>query len=218
MRQMTLVIELNERAIREQSSMFQFIESFEVLETLKIDYDKGMYVDLIECVLREGLSIRDLGSIGKMEVLNVLRSEGNKHVCLVRGQESLDPSDHYKELDLDLIWTKPSVISADRVTVSCIGLQKDLLKFIDLVKSHVGEISNMTFKRAVYQSVDILSILTDKQKEIMTAAHRYGYYKYPRKINADELSKKVDLSRATLVEHLRKAEVRILDELLTGYS
>jgi predicted DNA binding protein len=153
-----------------------------------------------------------------MEVLSVLKSEGNKHTLLVRGEESLDPGDSYKDLDLDLIWTKPSMISEDRITVSCIGIQDSLMRFIDLVKTHVGTIANMSFQKAAYQNQDILKALTERQREVVTAAHRYGYYKYPRKINTEVLSKKVNLSRATLVEHLRKAEVRILDEILTGYS
>jgi predicted DNA binding protein len=136
---------------------------------------------------------------------------------LVRGQHSLDPGNSYKELDLDLIWSKPSIISQDRITVSCIGAQQSLLKFIELVRNNVGRITNMTFKNAVYQNQNILSVLTEKQRDIILTAQKYGYYEYPRKINSQGLAKKVNISRATLVEHLRKAEGRIIKEIAGGY-
>jgi predicted DNA binding protein len=82
----------------------------------------------------------------------------------------------------------------------------------------VGRIVNVSFKKATYQKRDILSVLTEKQKDIVLTANRYGYYEYPRKINSSQLSEKVNISKPTLVEHLRKAEVRILKEILTGYS
>ena len=75
----------------------------------------------------------------------------------------------------------------------------------------------MTFKKAAYQKHDILSVLTEKQREILVAAQKYGYYDYPKKISSELLSKKVNISRATLVQHLRKAEGRILAEIMAGY-
>jgi predicted DNA binding protein len=75
----------------------------------------------------------------------------------------------------------------------------------------------MTFKKAAYQKHDIISILTDKQKEILIAANKHGYYDYPKKINSEQLAKKVNLSKATLVQHLRKAEGRLMANIFAGY-
>jgi predicted DNA binding protein len=120
-------------------------------------------------------------------------------------------------IDLEIIYSTPMIISEEKHIYSCIGDHENLIKFLDFIKT-MGTIKNMTFKRAVYQKHDILTILTEKQKEILITAHRYGYYDYPKKINSEELSEKVDISRATMVEHLRKAEGRIVNEILTGYS
>ena len=70
----------------------------------------------------------------------------------------------------------------------------------------------------MYNEQTILSCLTDKQREIIIAAKNNGYYKYPRKINSEELSKKIGLSKPTVVQHLRKAEVRIMSNILVGHS
>ena len=212
MRQIIIEIEPNDETRERQKTIFQHIYSYEVLEMLKMDYGEGIYVDLIECQLREDVSIHDLEFIGNMEILSIVGSEGNKHTCIVKGYES------YSELDLDLIYTTPSMISEDRIIVSFIGAQQNLMRFVEMVRSHVGEIKNISFKKAAYQKQDILTILTGKQREVLAAAYEHGYYDIPRRISSERLSEKVKISKPTLIEHLRKAERRILAEIMAGHS
>jgi predicted DNA binding protein len=214
MRKVIIEIEPYETTKEAQRPLFTHIRSYEVLEVLKMDHVKGLFVDLIECHLNENVSIDELTSIGNMDILSVIRSEGDKHICLVLGHETKDATDIFKELNL--IYTAPSLISEDKVIVSFISDQKDMTRFVELVKANIGKVVNMTFKQSTYEKKDILSILTDKQREIMTAAYRYGYYDIPRRISSEQLSEKVSISKPTLFEHLRKAERRILTEILAG--
>ena len=212
MRKVILEIKPYEHVRKAGKETFKDIYSYEVLEVIKIDYAGGIFVDVIECVLKENVSIDELKQIGNMEILNVLKSDDNKHICMVRGQQS------HVELDLDLIWTTPSMISEDKVVVSFIGAEKSILKFVEVTRADVGEITNMSFQRAAYEKQDILSILTVKQREALAAAYKHGYYDIPRKISSERLSEKVNISKPTLMEHLRKAERRILVEIMAGYS
>ena len=75
----------------------------------------------------------------------------------------------------------------------------------------------MTYQKAVFHETDNLSNLTDKQKEIMLAAKHLGYYDYPRKVKAEEVADELGISKATAIEHLRKAENRLIGEVLAGY-
>jgi predicted DNA binding protein len=216
MRKVIIEIEPYETTKEAQRPMFTQIRSYEVLEVLKMDHVKGLYVDLIECHLKENVSIDELASIGEMEVLSVIRSEGNKHICLVLGHEKKDAAERLGGPELNLVYTAPSLISEDRIIVSFISSQKDMMMFVELVKAHIGKVLNMTFKQSTYDKKDLLSILTDKQREIMAAAYRYGYYDIPTGISSERLAEKVNISKPTLLEHLRKAERRILTELLAG--
>jgi predicted DNA binding protein len=109
-------------------------------------------------------------------------------------------------------------VSEDRITITCIGANETLARFITLMKEHVGSVHNMTLKKAVYGKQEILSVLTGKQKEVLAAAYKNGYYDYPRRITSRRLSENVRISKPTLVQHLRKAECRILAEIMAGYS
>ena len=218
MRKLTLELEPYEAIREELLPMFETVHSYEILETLKTDWEEGVVVDLIECHLREELSIDEVKFIGEMEILSVLKSEGDRHTCLVRYQEPDESMDMFKQFELDLINTTPFFVSNMRHTYSVIGDDATLRRYVALIKENIGRIENMTFKRAAYGRHDILSILTERQREVLIAAHKFGYYEYPKKVNSARLSERVELGRSTLLEHLRKAEGRILNEILTGYS
>jgi predicted DNA binding protein len=217
MRKLTVEIEPNKATKDKLKTMFKEVQSYEVLEMLKMDFDEGSTVQLIECTLKEGVSIHDVKFMGKMEILSVLRSEGNKPICLVKNTGPKESIDFFKRRDLDLVHTIPNFVSEDKIIISVIGTQEHHSKFIEIMKEYKGEIVKMSFKKAAYQKHDILSVLTDKQKEIIIAAQKHGYYKYPRKIKTEELAKKIGISKGTAIEHLRKGEERLMENIVAGH-
>ncbi len=138
-------------------------------------------------------------------------------MCLVRYTEPEEDRELARRFDLDLINTTPFIVSETRQVHSVIGEDASLRSYVELIKEMIGTVTEMSFTRASYQRHDLLSVLTERQRELLVTAHRHGYYEYPKRINTEGLAERVDISRPTLVQHLRKAEGRIMDELLTGY-
>lgn len=56
--------------------------------------------------------------------------------------------------------------------------------------------------------------LTDRQQEIMRAAITAGYYDIPRRATQRDLADKLDLSRGTIGEYLRRAEAKIIQSVI----
>jgi hypothetical protein len=54
--------------------------------------------------------------------------------------------------------------------------------------------------------------LSERQREVFELAQREGYYKWPRECSASDLADALDISKTTLLEHLRKAESKILGQ------
>lgn len=53
--------------------------------------------------------------------------------------------------------------------------------------------------------------LSKRQREVFEFARQRGYYEWPRNVSTRELAEEMDISKTTLLEHLRKAESKLLD-------
>jgi len=218
MRTITLEIEPFKTVIEGMAETFAHVRSYKILETLKMDYKQGICIEILEFALKEGASIHDIRTVGNMEILSVLKSIDSKHTCLIRYTEPEESKGRFQESDLGLIHTIPTIISPEKFTLSMMGERKNLSDFVEMIRTNVGTILKMSFRRAAYQKADILAVLTDKQREVMVAAFQNGYYDFPKKISSKRLCRKVSISKPTLLQHMRKAEGRILTEIMTGYS
>ncbi|UCE73386.1 MAG: helix-turn-helix domain-containing protein [Methanomassiliicoccales archaeon] len=216
MRKVTVEIVLSPEMKKAGAPIMDYIESIRVLEVLKIDFEKGIKAFVAELKSKEGYGLDDFRKQKNMEILNVLKTEGNKYTCIIKGHVPMEFRKLMREFDLDLIWDAPMFLSGEKVVFSAIGDQKNIKKFLEAIKL-VGIAKNISFKKGAFKEHDLLSCLTDKQREIVIQAMKNGYYDYPKKINSEDLSKKVGVSKATLLEHLRKAEGRLLKNLLVGY-
>ena len=58
-----------------------------------------------------------------------------------------------------------------------------------------------------------LEDLTDRQREVLEAAYRAGYFNWPRDSNAEEVAESLGIASTTLHSHLRKAEKSLLGHL-----
>lgn len=212
-----LILELNPNGMIRglYKPIFETFHSLNILEMLRIDFEEGVKVGVMECITKENIPIHEVKLPDFAQILNILKSEGNKHTCIIKVQIPKEFTKLFAEFKLDLIWTTPLNLSEEKWIYSCIGDQESLTKFIELMKKY-GEILNLRFQKAAYQEHDILSVLTEKQRDIIVAALKFGYYSYPKKINSEQLSQKVNISKATLLEHLRKAEARILENIIAG--
>ncbi|WP_458187573.1 bacterio-opsin activator domain-containing protein [Haladaptatus sp. NG-WS-4] len=78
-------------------------------------------------------------------------------------------------------------------------------------------VSRKTVKRSVEtrgQFRDTLDQrLTDRQRNVLRAAYRAGYFEWPRETTGEELATSLDISAPTLHKHLRLAEAIVLSAL-----
>jgi len=216
MRKLTVELKIKEEFLEMLNFMLDKVESIELVELTKIDFERGIKTGIAALTMKEGYTIDDISLPEHMEMLTVLKKEGNRYIVFskVRFFEKL--SGIVKKFNIDVIWETPSIFKKDKIIMSVTGNEENLKKFLDAIK-HLGEIKSISFKKATFNEQAILSCLTEKQKEILIAAKKNGYYNYPRKINSQELSEKIGLSKPTVVQHLRKAEVRLVSNILTGY-
>jgi len=216
MRKMILEIKLNEEYLKNFNFLLDKIESIELLELLKIDFQKRIKMAIAAFNMNKGYTIEDIKVPDYVEIFNVLQKKENRYICLIKAKYFKSLSSLAKKFNIDIIWDTPSIFTKNNMIISVTGSEENLKKILELFKN-IGTINKISFVKSIYNEQTILSCLTDKQKDVLIAAKKNGYYAYPRKINSKELSKKIGLSKPTVVQHLRKAEVRLVSNILKGY-
>jgi hypothetical protein len=68
MRKLTLQLIPHEMMREGLKPLLEIIQSYEIFESLKIDWEEGICIDLIEFNFNEGISINDVKYIGTMEI------------------------------------------------------------------------------------------------------------------------------------------------------
>jgi predicted DNA binding protein len=105
----------------------------------------------------------------------------------------------------------PVAISDGKVRVTLVGENEQVKEFLE---SRGVNYKVLSLTDAKFSLNSPISRLTEKQQEAVSLAFRLGYFDTPRKVSADELAKKLGLSSSTLAVHLRRAERRLLSEML----
>jgi predicted DNA binding protein len=96
------------------------------------------------------------------------------------------------------------IISESRSTIQ---RRLDEIRYEMNAEITIEGMKSPTTKSTKYNSTDQLS---ERQREVFELAQQSGYYTWPREISASELADKLDLSKTTILEHLRKAEAKLL--------
>jgi predicted DNA binding protein len=192
------------------------VESYNVIEMVRIDFQHGIKVGIMEVTMKEGFTIDDLELPPPAKVVSVLQRDGNTSTCVVQVKAPQEMLGLFRQFDLDLVWETPMGLAHGQIVFTVVGENAELRKLVSLI-DNIGKVKEIHVQPATFHREDVLASLTKRQREVVVAAKRYGYYDYPRRMNAEELAKRIGISKATVVEHLRKAEGRLLEAILAGY-
>jgi predicted DNA binding protein len=203
---------------------FRKIESFEGRALIKYSLEDMSKLVITDLVMKEGYTLDDFDPPGEMAVLDVLKSRDDvrTYTLLIKVQvrESSPMKKYFRKLvsfmDADVIYDLPFHVNETKIVISCIGESPELEKALKAFKL-MGKVRQIHFQKASFTEYDPLACLTPKQKDIVLAARKTGYYSYPKRVSSQDLAEQLGISKATLIEHLRKAEIRLIDNLLAGY-
>ena len=216
MRKVTIELKTNPQFRKAQRHIFDKIESIEGLELFRFDFKRGDALMLTEFKMKEGYSLEDAVIPPEAEILSILETTNGIYTCLLRLKPYSELNAIVKKFDIDVVWDTPLRVTEEKRVYSAIADQENTKKLLSAIKL-IGDIERTSFHRATYGAHGLLSCLTARQKEILIAAKKMGYYEYPRRTRSEDLAQMFGISKASTIEHLRKAEVRIMNHILAGY-
>jgi predicted DNA binding protein len=101
--------------------------------------------------------------------------------------------------------------------IEVVGKEREIQKFL----RYSATLHNLPSKLLGLTSLQprpesYLSKLTLKQRQAIITAYGLGYYDAPRRVSSEEVSRHLDVDKSTFVEHLRKAERKLVAEVMAG--
>ena len=195
-------------------------EKVEVIEALRCFKCDTQGLALI-CRIRlkdKSMTVTDLlhkGLITNIETLYT-EKEGSL-VVFIEGRSCVPPPPKDMKIPKMLMTRPPDFLDVDRMKVELVGKEDEISKFLQ----YTDKLSNNTFKILGLTSIDtkgesLLSKLTSRQRQILLTAYALGYYDVPRRISSDDLSRHLNIDKSTVVEHLRKAERKLIGSIIAG--
>jgi hypothetical protein len=213
--------ELNRRI--ETSVSFRQLKEFEVLHLLR--YDQHEFAAIcrmvpkdprarVERIFSEDNVTTELQVLRRGETASVvlLKRRARRRTTrqaggLLFGGEATKPGAGYL--------LSPLAYRDGRLRFTFVGNQRQLNDFLDRAKVRGIQYRVVALTDAEFAG-SMLDRLTEAQRNVLLRAHRLGYYDVPRRAHSASVAKSLGIRSATVVEHLRKAEKRLIDAILVA--
>lgn len=110
----------------------------------------------------------------------------------------------------------PEFIDVNRMKCALVGEEKALQAYFRLAESRNLAPKILSLPQLRPKPDSALSMLSAKQRQVLVTAYGLGYYEVPRKVSSEQMPRLLKIDKSTLAEHLRKAERKIVKNVLAG--
>jgi hypothetical protein len=148
-----------------------------------------------------------------VEAQTLEKNKNGVYTVFMRGGPSLSSVLSFVGVESGYLFP-PLGIGEGKIKFSYLGNEAQVKNFLEKINAIGIRYRVVLLSDASFSPISPLSQLTEKQREVLLAAYKLGYYDIPRKITSQELAERLCLVDSTVVEHLRKAEQRLMTRLL----
>jgi hypothetical protein len=211
-----LILEVSEKELTKigvELPQFGKIKSLEFVYFLKQDPEEFAAIAQVEFT-DSTPKVEDLLAGGFLVEAQVLEREKNGgYIIFMRGGPSLSSVLNFVGIESGYLFP-PLGIGDGKVKISFLGSEVQVKEFLERIDVLGIRYRVVLLADASFSPISPLNDLTEKQRDVLLTAYKLGYYDIPRKITSEELAKKLNLVDSTVVEHLRKAEQRLIRHLI----
>jgi predicted DNA binding protein len=141
------------------------------------------------------------------------RQKNGSYIIFVRSGPSI--SSVLSSIGIENGYLFPPLGMGDgKVKFSFLGNEPQIKAFLESIDQIEMHYKILLLSDLNFSPVSPLNQLTEKQRDVLLTAYKMGYYDIPRKITSENIAKKLGVGDATVVEHLRKAEQRLMKQII----
>jgi hypothetical protein len=215
MRRATLEVNYKDAWMKIFGKYSNKIDLLEALKCFKCD-TQGL---ALICRIRlkdNKMPIKELQGKGLLTKVEVLYKEKDGSLVVFLEGKSCVPPPSKNVKPFHIMMSKPpEFLDIDKMKVEVIGKEKEMQKFLN----YTATLNSRPFKLTGLSALEPrqeshLANLTNRQRQSLIIAYSLGYYDVPRKVSSEEVSRHLNMDKSTFVEHLRKAERKIVAQVI----
>ena len=210
-----LVVEISQDEISKFSPSAELLEKIESLEIIyHLRFDKDGFAGICRIKVKDSnLDLRRLVGVGGLVRLELLSDEKDEHIVYMETRTR--NMAWFRGPDIPEVYLCPPIEFKDRkLKLTFVGNLNEIKKLLARAEKVGQKFKILSMTDARFSPDSILHVLTEKQRKILSLAYTNGYYDVPRKIDSEELAQMLKIVKSTLVEHLRKAEKRLITDIM----
>jgi hypothetical protein len=162
------------------------------------------------------MTIKELQGKGLLTRVEALyRENDGSFIVFIEGKSCVPlPPKNVKPFQV-MMSKPPESLDLDKMKVEVIGKEKEMQKFLN----YTATLNSYPFKLTGLSALEprqesLLASLTGRQRQVLITAYSLGYYDVPRKVSSEEVSRHLNMDKSTFIEHLRKAERKIVAQVI----
>lgn len=187
------------------------VESLEVLHVLRQNPEE--YAVIARIAFKDpAYPLKDILPFGReMQILE--RDKQGAYTVFIKRKPRLS-SRLSRVMTVGGYLSTPVEIRDGRVRLTFLGNTEQAKGFLQSFEKAGAHCNVVSIEDAKFSPSSPLNRLTEKQRRVLIASYRLGYYDMPRKASSNQVAQKLHIGSSTLVAHRRKAERRLLAEVL----
>jgi hypothetical protein len=190
------------------------IESFRVVHQLRFSPKTMAGICEVKFQIPAVTPDRMVGHAGLEKVETLARLEDGGYLAYFEGKPTVGWAGLATSTGAHLL--PPFELTPKNWRISVLGTAAQLRRFLTELRDRGIRYRVQTIGDAEFGARSQLGALTARQREVLVAAHRMGYYDVPRRADSTRVAHALNLGKSTTVEHLRKAEKRLIDRILSN--
>jgi hypothetical protein len=211
-----LILEVTEKELLKiglELPPFRPVKSLELLYFLRQDQKEFAAISQVE--FKDPTTTVDQllegGYLSEAQVLE--RQKNGAYIIFLRSGPSLSSALEMIGIESGYLFP-PLGIGDGKIKFSYLGSEQQIKAFLEGIDSVGVKYKILLLSDLNFSPISPLNHLTEKQRDVLIMAYRMGYYEVPRTTSSKEIAKKLGLVDATVVEHLRKAEQRLIRQII----
>ena len=203
------------RGSKEISKILELCDKIEILGHLSLS-EMGV-TQLAEIKLKEGKNIEQISELENFEVTTIHEDSEEGFLVSLFCTHPLALT----AIELSNIHIQPPYGISEKkgMEMRISGISNSVRRFISLIRIVLppDNISVQSFQKEDNDNV-WEAILTERQMEVLCHAIRKGFYSMDRNVTLKQLADEMQMARSTYGEHIRRAEVEIMNKIMNDLN